>query len=88
MINKDYSFIKRFQEIKISRICKDKKIDLSNLLNGSTTDENYKRVKDELIRELLMLIIENRQEDLITLGLYDEIIMKQQKEIKALKEML
>lgn len=84
----NYSFIKRFQDIKLSRICKDKKIDLSNLLSGQTTEENYKRVKDELIRELLMLLIELKQDDLLLIGLYNELIEKQEKEIKALKEML
>lgn len=84
----NYSFIKRFQDIKLSRICKDKKIDLSNLLSGQTTEENYKRVKDEIARELLMLLIEYKQDDLILIGFYNEIIEKQEKEIKALREML
>ena len=84
----NYSFIKRFQDIKLSRICKDKKIDLSNLLSGQTTEENYKRVKDEIVRELLMLLIEYKQDDLLLIGFYNDVIEKQEKEIKALKEML
>lgn len=84
----NYQFIKRFQDIKLSRICKDKKIDLSNLLSGQTTEENYKRVKDELVRELLMLLIEYKQDDLILIGLFTDLVEKQEKEIKALKEML
>lgn len=84
----NYQFIKRFQDIKLSRICKDKKIDLSNLLSGQTTEENYKRVKDELVRELLMLLIEYKQDDLLLIGFYNDVIEKQEKEIKALKEML
>ena len=54
----NYSFIKRFQEIKISKICEEKGINLGNLLSGSTSDENYSRVKNELIRQLLMLLID------------------------------
>ena len=35
-----------------------------------------------------MLLIEYKQDDLILIGFYNEIIEKQEKEIKALKEML
>ena len=35
-----------------------------------------------------MLMIQDKQEELITLYLYDEVIMKQEREIKMLKEML
>lgn len=84
----NYSFIKRFQDIKLSRICKDKKIDLSNLISGQTTEENYKRVKDEIVRELLMLLIEYKKEDLVLIGFYSELLEKQEKEIKSLREML
>ena len=84
----DYSFIKAFQEIKLKDICQKLNINLSNVISGQTSDENYKRVKNEIIRELLMLMIQDKQEDLITLYLYDEVIMKQEREIKMLKEML
>ena len=84
----DYSFIKEFQNIKISEICKDKGINLSNLINGTTTEENFKRVKKELIRKLLMLMIEDMQESLLLVGLYNELLEKQENEIKSLKEML
>lgn len=84
----NYSFIKKFQEIKLSKICKEKKIDLSNLISGQTTEENYKRVKDELIKELLMLLIEFKKDDSLLVILYNELLEKQEKEIKALREML
>ena len=84
----NYSFIKRFQEIKISKICEEKGINLGNLLSGSTSDENYSRVKNELIRQLLMLLIEDKKEDLLLIGFYNELLEKQEKEIKALKEMI
>ena len=84
----DYSFIKQFQEIKVSKICKDKGINLSNLLSGQTSDENYTKVKNEIIRELLMLIIEDKKDDLILISFYNDLIEKQEKEIKALKEMI
>ena len=84
----DYSFIKEFQNIKISEICKDKGINLGNLLNGSTTEENYKRVKKELIRKLLMLMIEEMQDKLLLVGLYNELLETKEQELKSLKEML
>lgn len=84
----DYSFIKQFQEIKVSKICKDKGINLSNLLSGQTSDENYTKVKNAIIRELLTLLIAYKEDNLILIGLYNEIIEKQEKEIRALKEMI
>ena len=84
----DYSFIKEFQNIKVSEICKDKGINLGNLLNGNTTEENYKRVKKELIRKLLMLMIEEMQDKLLLVGLYNELLETKEQELKSLKEML
>lgn len=84
----DYEFIKGFQEIKISKICEDKIINASNLLNGRTTDENYKKVKDEIIRELLMLIIKDKKEDLIGLSLYDDLLKKLEEENQMLRRMI
>lgn len=84
----DYSFIKEFQKIKLKDICKKLGINQSNIISGQTTDENYKKVKNEIIRELLMLIIEDKKDDLILISFYNDLIEKQEKEIKALKEMI
>lgn len=84
----DYSFIKEFQKIKLTSICKKLGINQSNILSGQTTDENYKKVKNEIIRELLMLIIQSKGEELITISLYDEILAKLEKENKSLREMI
>jgi len=84
----DYSFIKEFQNIKLINICKKLGINQSNVISGQTTEENYRRVKNEIIRELLILIIEDKGESLITLALYDEVIMKLEKENKSLREMI
>lgn len=84
----DYSFIKEFQKIKISKFCKDNNIILSNILNGTTTDENYRKVKNYILRELLMLMIEYKKEDLLIVGLYSDILEKLEKENKTLREML
>lgn len=84
----DYGFIKEFQNIKLINICKKLEINQSNVISGQTTEENYRRVKNEIIRELLNLFIQYKGEFIITLALYDEIIMKLEKENKALKEMI
>lgn len=84
----DYSFIKQFKEIKISKICKKYEINLGNLLSGQTSDENYKKVKNEIVRELLKLVIEDKRDNLILISLFADIIEKQEKDIKALKEMI
>ena len=84
----DYQFIKGFQDIKLSTICKKYKINLGNIVSGIASEENLKKVKHEIIRELLMLMLQYKEEDLITLALYDEVIMRLEKENKALKEML
>lgn len=84
----DYLFIKEFQKIKLSDICRRNNINLSNLLSGNTNDENYKKVKKEIIRKLLMIVIEDKKEDLITLYLYNELLEKLEKENKMLREMI
>lgn len=84
----DYQFIKEFTNITVASICKKLGIRSCNVFNGQTTDENYRKVKNEIIRELLMLMIQSKQEDMVTLALYDEVIFKLEKENKMLKEMI
>ena len=84
----DYQFIKGFQDIKLSSICKKYKINLGNVISVIASEENLKKVKYEIIRELLVLMLHYKEEDLITLALYDEVLMRLEKENKALKEMI
>ena len=84
----DYGFIKEFQNIKLINICKKLGINQSNVISGQTSEDNYKKVKNEIIRELLNLFNQYKGESLITLALYDEIIMKLEKENKSLREMI
>ena len=84
----DYQFIKEFTNITVASICKKLGIRSCNVFNGQTTDDNYRKVKKEIIRELLILMIQNKPEDMVTLALYDEVIMKLEKENKMLKEMI
>lgn len=84
----DYSFIKEFTNIKVKDICKKYGIQQSNLTSGCTSEENYRKVKGEILRELLMLFIADRKDDLITIYLYNEILEKLEKENKMLREMI
>ena len=84
----DYEFIKAFQKIKINNICKKFNIIQSNLTSGCTTEDNYKKVKDEIIRELLLIFIADKKDDLSTLYLYDKVLEKLEKENKMLREMI
>lgn len=50
--SKDLQFIKDFSKITIVSICKDLKINRGNLLNGKASQENTKKVKEEIIKRL------------------------------------
>lgn len=84
---KDYEFIKKFTNIKIKTICEKLKINYGNVSSGKTSLENYKRIKYELLNELLNLFIEDN-EDMITINLYKKFIEKLERENKMLKEMI
>lgn len=84
----DYEFIKRFSNIKMNRICKDLGFNSANLSTGKLSTENLRRVKNEIIKELLDLIVEDKKDDLIVLYLYNEILEKIEKENNLMREML
>lgn len=84
----DYEFIREFTNIKVKDICKKYGIQQSNLTSGCTSDENYKKVKGEIVRQLLMVFIADRKEDLGVLYLYNEILEKLSEENKSLREMI
>lgn len=44
--------IKLFSGISVARICRELKIDRTNLLKGRTTKNNEKKVYEKLIEEL------------------------------------
>ena len=52
----NYNFILEYKNLKsISQICKDFGIDYSNLINKRTTNENMKKVADELRKQVIYL---------------------------------
>lgn len=83
----DYEFIKKFTNIKIKTICERLNINYGNVSSGKTSIENYKRIKYELLNEILNLFEEDN-EDMITSNLYKKLIEKLDKENKILREMI
>lgn len=84
----DYEFIKEFQKIKLSSICKKLKINDANISNGTTSEENFRKVKNEIVRELLMIFISDNADEFPILYLYNEQLKKLEKENKMLREMI
>ena len=56
---KDIELIHKIKNIKLSNICKDNKIDYSNLVYGRTSKENTKRIANELRKELYPILIDD-----------------------------
>ena len=54
----NYEFFKNFNNIKISKICKDKKIDYANLMSKRVKEEKEVMIADILENELIKLILE------------------------------
>lgn len=50
--DKDLKFIKGFSKITIAGICKDLKIDKSNIWSGRGTAENISKVKNEIKKRI------------------------------------
>ena len=44
--------IKKISKITVTQICKELKINRSNLLNGNSTKENEKKVYEEIIKRI------------------------------------
>lgn len=60
---KPLDFIKQFSKINIKEICDDLKINRSNLLNGLSTLENEKKVKNEIIIRMFNLFLEDEEKN-------------------------
>lgn len=58
----DLDYIKQFSKINITKACKKLKINRGNLLNGKTTKENIKKVRQELESEVAKLYVKKEDE--------------------------
>ena len=52
----DLEYIKKFNEISISNVCSDLKIDYSNVMNGVASCKKIRRVRKELEYRLDILL--------------------------------
>lgn len=56
---KDIELIHKIKNIKLGNICKNNKIDYTNLIYGRTSKENTKKIADELRRELYPILVDD-----------------------------
>ena len=59
---KDIDLIRGIKNIKIGNICKSNKVDYTNLIYERTSNENIKKVANELRRKLYPLLIDDLME--------------------------
>lgn len=57
----DLEYIKRFNSIQITKVCKKLGIDYSNLISGRSSKANEERVKKELESEFAKLYIKKEE---------------------------
>lgn len=56
--DEDLEFIKAFSKISVTNICKKKKVNRGNLLNGLSTKENSKKIRKGIESEVAKLYLE------------------------------
>lgn len=55
--NKNYIYIRNFNKIKLSEICKKLKLSRSSVSQGSARIEDFQKVKEEIESEIAKLYI-------------------------------
>lgn len=86
----EHEFIKKFTSITLKDIGEKLGINPSNITSGVASEENLKRVKNEIINRLYDLFQSDclNSEKMVTFYLYDQILEKIEKENKVLREMI
>lgn len=54
---KSKEYVKKFTNIKVTKICKKLNIKMPNVSAGTTTDENYDKIKEEIENQIAKLYI-------------------------------
>lgn len=54
---KNHKFIRNFSKITISGICKKLNVERTNIILGTTSEENLEKVKEEIQKEIAKLYI-------------------------------
>lgn len=57
----DLEYIKKFNNIQITKVCKKLNIDYANLISGRSSKKNEKRVRQELESEFAKLYIKKEE---------------------------
>ena len=60
--SEEYNYIRGFSKISIANICRNLKINRSNIMSGKTKKENYKLVKKEIEKEIAKLYLGGNDE--------------------------
>lgn len=86
----EHEFIKKFTKITLKDVCNDLGLNPSNISSGAVSEENLKRVKNELIKRLATLFQTDcmNSEKMVTFYLYNEILERLENENKVLREMI
>lgn len=56
---KIHKFIRNFSKITISGICKKLNVERTNIILGTTSEENLEKVKEEIQKEIAKLYMED-----------------------------
>lgn len=56
---KNHKFIRNFSKITISGICKKLNVERTNIILGTTSEENLENVKEEIQKEIAKLYMED-----------------------------
>lgn len=54
--SKESKFLKGFSKIKVGKVCREYKVDVSNLQKGLTTHEKEMKVYNRIMKELALLL--------------------------------
>lgn len=63
MKTKDFEFIQKFNQINITNIAKKLNIPLCNVSSARISAERMKKVRDEIIKEFCVLIIDEMSDE-------------------------
>ena len=55
MKDKDLEYIKQFSKIFVSRICRENNVNYQNLMNGRSTPENSKKIRNAIESEVVKI---------------------------------
>lgn len=61
----NFEFLKKFSKISVNNSAKKLNIDTSNVLSGRTSNENYEKIKDDIMLDIGELFIDDYTKKII-----------------------